>query len=107
MTPAFNPMVRRFAGPVLAAWLIFIGLWMILDEAEQVVLSLLTKTLNWMGDHIITSSPRIEEASVSARYLLLWIAEALVPIIFGLLVGWWILRMRRKTPAPAPRAAAQ
>jgi len=83
------------------------GLWMILVEAEQVVLALLTQMFNWIGDHILPSLPRVEEASVSVRYLLQWVAEALAPIILGLLVGWWILRIRRKPSPLASQAATQ
>jgi hypothetical protein len=88
--------------PVLAAYLLHWGVWAVEAEAEQVVMSVLTKALNWFGDHSLANFARIEEATWSARYL----AEealtfGLVPIVLGLLLGWWVLRRNRKASQSA------
>ncbi len=42
MPLAIKPLARRFAAPALAAWLLYLGVWLVLYAIEWQVISLLT-----------------------------------------------------------------
>lgn len=97
--PAVKPLIRRFAAPVIAAWLLHMGVWwLIVFEAEPFALSVLTKTVNWFIDHFTARAWPIEEMSLPSRFMAYQTAEGVVPIFAGLLIGWWVLRRKAKTP---------
>lgn len=97
-------LFRRFAPVVIAAYLLHWGIWDLLFVAEQVVMSALTKTINWVAFfifinfHIFGNSQFVEEESVSLRYLTPEVAYGSIQVILALLVGWWVWRKRRKRP---------
>jgi len=62
---------------------------------EQIVLSVLTKVLNWFAD--LANFQRIEEASWSARWLAMQVGDSIIPILAGSLLGWWVLRSKNKS----------
>jgi uncharacterized membrane protein YqjE len=89
-------LAQRFIGPIIAAYLLHWGVWSLVAEAEQVVMSLLTRIFNFLADmsraahiEIATWSPRLIAADATTYGLL--------PIVLGLLVGFWILQRKRKS----------
>jgi len=90
-----GPLARRFAGPIVAAYLLHWGLWWLVQLTEQIVLSILTKVLNWFAD--LANFQRIEEASWPARWLAMQLGDSIIPILAGLLLGWWVLRSKNKS----------
>jgi len=90
-------LFRRFAPVVIAAYLMHWGVWDLLFVADQVVLSALTKTINWLALGMFGIFDLVGEEGVSGRYLPQQILIGIVPIIVGLLVGWWVWRRRRNT----------
>jgi hypothetical protein len=94
--PAIGPLIRRWALPIIAAWLLHMGVWMfIVSVAEPPILSILTKTVNWFIELFTARAWPIEELSWSSRFTAYQTSESLIPILVGLLIGWWVLR--RKT----------
>ena len=97
-----KPLIRRFAGPAIAAYLLHWGLWSLVMEAEQVILSALTRTLNWVADHFLGGFPRVETAFWSARLLVVEVCTwGFIPILLGLLLGWWLMHRKRRLQSPA------
>jgi len=88
-------LFRRFAPAVVAAYLLNWGVWDLLFVAEQLVMSALTKTINWLALGMFGVFDLVEEEGVSGRYLPQQILIGVVPIVFGLLIGWWVFRRRR------------
>jgi hypothetical protein len=100
-----KPLVLRFLGPVLAVYLLHWGIWWLVLEADQIVMSGLTKSFNWAAD--FTAAAHIEVATWSASLLATEAgSEALLPIVLGLLIGWVVLN-RRKRRRPADRYTKQ
>jgi hypothetical protein len=94
-----KPLVRRFAAPVIAAWLLHLGVWwFIVFVAEPSVMSVLTKTLNWLIEHFSARTRLIEEMFWSSRSMAYEMPNAIVPVIVGLAIGWWVFRRKAKTP---------
>jgi hypothetical protein len=95
--------VRRFAGPVIAVYLLHWGLWSLVHEAAQLTMSVLTSALIWITDHFFGGFPLIERAGWSAHWLAIDSATyGLLPIVCGLLIAAWIWQRRRKSwAAPA------
>ena len=94
----------RFAAPVLAAYLLHAAVWTFAFVAEQIVLSLVTRTLNRLAE-LFGSYSFIDQEMVSVRYLAPEIAYGFIPLILGLFVGCWVLRRRRKAPQQPLQAA--
>ena len=94
-TAPANLLVRRFAAPVLAAYLLHWGVWALLLVADEVVLSALTTTVNWLAFVLFRQFSVVEREAVLLRPLLGELAGGIVPIILGLLVGWWVFRRQR------------
>ena len=92
-----NPGVlfRRFAPAVIAAYLLHWGIWALLLVMDQVVLWALTTTVNWLALVLFRQFSVIEQEAVLLRPLPRELAYGIVPIILGLLVGWWVWRRRR------------
>jgi hypothetical protein len=98
-----NPklVAKRFVLPVLAAWLINTGTWMIVFAASQPILSGLLNISNWYAEHF--GSGDLQEESWNFPLITREIAEGSIPIMLGLLLGFWVLhRKRQKSKAPAP-----
>lgn len=96
-----RPLLRKFAVPAIAAYLLHWGAWTLVFEMEQIIQSELTKIITWMGDHSPVGFPRVEGVSWSARLVATEAAsEGLLPIALGLLIGWWVLSRsgRRRLP---------
>jgi len=91
-----KPLVQRFAGPVIAAYLLHLGLWLLFFVGWQLVMAVLTRAVNWFAEMFGQFSV-VEREGVLVRLLPGQLAEGIVPIIFGLLVGWWVFRKRRNT----------
>ena len=87
-------LVRRFAGPVIAVYLLNLGVWLLLLVVTQFVMFIITKAVNGFAE-LLGSFSFVEGVAVSARFLPMQLADGVVPIILGLLVGWWV--WRRKT----------
>ncbi len=94
--PGICPLLRRWALPVIAAWLLHMGLWMlIVSLAGPLTMSVLTKTLNWFIEHFTAKGWPIEEVASPLRFTAYQVADGIAPILIGLLIGFWALR--RKT----------
>jgi len=94
--PGICPLLRRWPPSVIAAWLLHLGLWMlIVSVAEPLTMSVLTKTLNWFVERFTARAWPIEEVSWPSSFTAYRMADGIVPILIGLLIGWWVLR--RKT----------
>jgi hypothetical protein len=84
---------------LIAACLLHMGLWMlIVSVAEPSAMSVLTKTVNWFIERFTTKAWPIEEMSWPPRFVAYQMAQGIVPIFVGLMIGWWILRRKPKTP---------
>jgi hypothetical protein len=90
-----KPLVQRFAGPVVAAYLLYLGVWFLLVTGTQVVMALLTRTVNWLAFALFGQFSAVEGVAVPAQFLLVELGEGIVPIMAGLLVGWWVLQQQR------------
>lgn len=98
--PGTKTLLKRFAPPMIAAWLLHLGVWMlIVSEAEPSVMSVLTRTVNWFGELFTGGSWQIEEMFWPSRFVASEIWESVVLIFTGLLIGWWVLRRKAKKPA--------
>ncbi|MGA8443491.1 MAG: hypothetical protein WB762_07855 [Candidatus Sulfotelmatobacter sp.] len=103
MTPAIGPLIRRWAAPVIAAWLLHLGAWSIIGRvAEPSVMSVLTNTLNWLIQHFTAKGWPIEEVSWPSRFIAYQMSESLIPILVGLLIGWGLLRRKRRISRQSP-----
>jgi hypothetical protein len=96
MTLALKPLARRFAAPALAAWLLYIGAWLVLFAIEQPVMAFLTQTVGGFVEHFLDSM--VEKTSWSTRLFAQNMAEGVVLILLGLLVGSWVVRRKKKIP---------
>jgi hypothetical protein len=95
----FKPLVRRFAAPVIAAWLLHMGIWwFIVFVAEPSVMSALTKMANWLILHFTARAWPIEELSWPSLLTAYQMPEVILPVIVGLIIGWWVLRRNVKIP---------
>jgi hypothetical protein len=97
MTLAIKPLARRFAAPALAAWLLYVGMWIVLFAIEQPVMALLTQTVGWFVDHFPINLGPVEKTGASIRLFAQNIAEGAVLILLGLFVGLWIVRRKRQS----------
>jgi hypothetical protein len=97
---ALRKMLQRFAGPVVAAYLLHLGVWSLIMAGTQVAMSALTRILNSLADHSLAGFPRVEEEAWLPHFLAPQIAEGFVPIIVGLLIGWWILHREQNAIPP-------
>jgi hypothetical protein len=96
MTLAIKPVARRFAAPALAAWLLYLGAWLILFAVEQHVMSFLTQTLGWFVDHFPFNLGPVEKTGASIQLFAQNIAEGAGLIVLGLLVGLWVVHRKKK-----------
>jgi len=98
-----KPLVRRFAAPVIAAWLLHMGVWwFIFFVADPSIMSVLTKTVNWLTEHFSATAWPIEEMFWSPDFMAYQMPEVIVPIIAGLMIGWLVFRRRQRTPKASP-----
>jgi len=95
MTIAIKPLARRFAAPAIAAWFLYMGVWIVLFAIEQPVMALLTQTLGWFVDHFLANLGPVEKTSSSVRLFTENMAEGVVLILVGLFVGAWVDRRRQ------------
>jgi len=92
---AWKLSVRRFIGPVIAAYLLHWGIWALTLQVEQIVMSALTRIFNFLGD--IFGTAHIEAAMWSVRLNAgNAVAYGLLPVAIGLLAGFWVLQRKRK-----------
>ncbi len=90
--PGLEQLCRRWTLPVIAAWLLHMGLWwLIFFVVEPSAMSALTRTVNWFIEHFSATAWPIENISLSYTILAFQFAEALVSILLGLTIGWWLL----------------
>jgi len=94
---AIKPLARRFAAPALAAWLLYLGAWLILFAVEQHVMSFLTQTLGWFVDHFPFNLGPVEKTGASIQLFAQNMAEGAVLILLGLFVGLWVVRRKRQS----------
>jgi hypothetical protein len=98
-------LIRRFAAPVICAWLLHMGIWLFIAlVAEPSVMSILTKTVNWFTLHFTARAWPIEEMSWPSRLTAFEIAEGFVPILIGLMIGWLVLRRKARIPKASQQA---
>jgi uncharacterized protein (TIGR03382 family) len=90
-------LFRRFAGPVIAAYLLYLGVWTVLFVATEIAMFVMTRTVNWFAMVMFGQFSVVEQEAVAGRYLAEECTEAAIPIILGLLVGWWLMRRRRRS----------
>jgi hypothetical protein len=89
-------LFRRFAPAIVAAYLMHWGVWALLFVVDQMVLWALTATVDWSA-LLLGQFSAVERETVLLRPLPGELAEGIVPLILGLLVGWWLRRRRRGT----------
>jgi hypothetical protein len=101
MTLAIKPLARRFAAPALAAWLLYLGVWILLFAIEQPVMAWLTQTAGWFIWHLpywrYPYSGTVETTSWRISLFAQNMAEGVVLILLGLLLGSWIARRKRRS----------
>ncbi len=95
----FKPLAKRFAGPMIAAYLLHWGVWSALLTGTQVVLALMTRSVNWFAA-LFGQVSVVEQETVFFQLLPAELVEGIVPIIAGLLVGWWVLYRERRILRP-------
>ncbi len=96
---ALHRLLRRFVLSAIAAYLLHWGVWVLIFEAEQIILSEVTKVLTWVADHSPAGFLRTEGVYWSARVVAADAAsEGFLPIVLGLLIGWWLLRRKKRDP---------
>jgi hypothetical protein len=98
MTLAIKPLARRFAGPALAAWLLYLGVWLVIYAIEWQVISLLTQTVGWFVDHFPFSFGTVEKWYTPIQTFAQNMAEGAGLIVLGLLVGLWVVHRKKKIP---------
>lgn len=97
MTLAIKPLARRFAVPALAAWLLYLGVWLFLYAIEWQVISLLTQVAGWFVDHFFVNLETVDKWYTPIRLFVQNMAEGAGLIVLGLLVGLWVSTERRKS----------
>ena len=98
MTLAVKPLARRFAAPALAAWLLYLGVGLVLYAIEWQVISLLTQTVGWFVDHFPFSFGTVEKWYAPIQIFAQNMAEGAGLIVLGLLVGLWVVHRKKKIP---------
>jgi hypothetical protein len=98
MTLAIKPLARRFAAPALAAWLLHLGVWLVLYAIEWQIISLLTQTVGWFVDHFPFSFGTVEKWYTPIQLFTQNMAEGAGLIVLGLLVGLWVVHRKKKIP---------
>jgi hypothetical protein len=86
-------LIRRFAVPVIAVYLLHWGAWALVGEGTQVIMSLLTGALTWFAGTFPVGFPEVERAIWSGKFLALEAAwYGIAPILAGVLTAsfvWW------------------
>jgi hypothetical protein len=72
-------------------------LWLVLFAIEQQVMSFLTQTLGWFVDHLPVNLRPVEKTGSSIQLFAQNMAEGVVLIVLGLLVGLWTARRKRQS----------
>ncbi len=90
---ALKSLVGRFAGPVIAAYFLYWGIWWLLVMATQIAMAFMTPALRWVALHLDWA---LSGASISMRWFTHEIPYGIVPIILGFLVGGYSLRQKRR-----------
>jgi len=102
MILTIKPLARRFIAPAIAVWLLYLGVLLVLFAVEQQVMSFLTQALGWFVDHFLADLGAVEKTGSSIRLFAQNMAEGVMLILLGLLLGSWIARRRRHS-ASQPR----
>lgn len=97
-TLAFKPLIRRFVAPAISAWLLYMGVWLVLFAVEQLVMSVLTKAVNWFILQFLSPSD-IMGTFWHTRLLMEEAAAGGISISLGLLVGLWVIRKKKRLEA--------
>lgn len=102
MTPGLlqRLQVRRFLLPAIAAWLQFLGAWLLLFVAQQLVMVGLGLATSWLG-RFIQPLQAFPKTGMGGRMLLEDVAFSGIAIPLGLLVGVWVMRRRERQAAKA------
>ena len=90
-------LLKRFAIPVIAAWLIYLGAFSVVFTVSQPILSSLLGIVNWYTQHFRPTGNLVEEAWWNFPLWFKEIAEGLIPIVLGLLLGLWALARKRRS----------
>lgn len=88
-----KPLARRFAGPVIAVYFLYLGIWVLTEMATQIVMAFITPALHWVQVQLDWA---LSGASISMRWFTHEIPYGIVPIILGLLIGGYSLRQKRE-----------
>jgi uncharacterized protein YacL len=94
---AIKALARRFAVPALAAWLLHIGVWILLFAIEQQMMVLLTQTVGWFVDHLLADLGSVEKTYSPIQFFAENIAEGVVLILLGLFIGSRVARRKRQS----------
>lgn len=94
----FRILAKRFAGPVIAAYLLHWGGFVLLLTGTQVVLALLTRTVNWVAA-LFGQVSIVPQETVLLRLLPGELAEGAVPLLAGMLIAWLIWRRKSRNRA--------
>ncbi len=89
-------LARRFAIPMFSVWLIHAGIWTALIAASQPILSGLLRISNWYVQRYLPTGNLVEEIPWNVYFTMGSIVEDTIPIILGLLLGFWVLRRKAK-----------
>jgi hypothetical protein len=93
----FKPLAQRFAGPAIAAYFLHWGALILILTGTQVVLALLTGTVNWVAS-LFGQLSVIGDETVLVRLLPGELAEGAVPLFAGLFIAWliWLKKGRNQ-----------
>jgi hypothetical protein len=91
--PPMKALVRRFALPIVAAWLLCEGIWLIVLTLTQPIHLVLMEVANWYVKHF-TAGSSLYETSWYLSFAVGHIVEGLIPLALGLLLGFWIRHKR-------------
>ena len=102
ITLAIKPLARRFVAPAIAAWLLYIGVWILLFAIEQPVMAWLTQTVGWFISHLPYWRYPYSGTVETTSWLISLFAQNMVEgaglIFLGLLVGLWAVHRKKKIP---------
>ena len=83
--------------PAIAAWLLHAGIWwIVVFVVTTPIMSGISHSVNWFLDEFAGGNGTIVETYWTARYTATQAAEALIPVVLGILVGAWVLRNQKK-----------
>jgi hypothetical protein len=95
-------LFKKFAMPILAALLLHEGIWMVVVTLEQPILSAFFSVQNGFEEHFAAGEHMVlEEVSWTLSSTAVQVGEAMIPIVFGLILGFWVLYRKRQKKALA------